>query len=126
MCLSFDGIGETFASYLTAELKDISRFNCVKQLIASCGLDPTIVQSGKSVNYHGPISKRGNRLSRKYLFNVISTIIKISARTNKNNEFYLYYYKKRNEGKHHYASIVACTTKLLRKIYYRFMNSNFC
>lgn len=58
VCMSFYGISYLSAAYLTAELKDISRFSSPKKLIASCGLDPTIVQSGKSIDYHGPISKR--------------------------------------------------------------------
>lgn len=56
---SLFGIGELSASLIIAELKDITRFNNIKQINASCGLDPTIIQSGKSINYHGPISKRG-------------------------------------------------------------------
>ena len=56
--VSLFGIGELSASLIIAELKDITRFNNIKQINASCGLDPTIVQSGKSINYHGPISKR--------------------------------------------------------------------
>ena len=53
---------------IIAELGDINRFENIKQLNAFCGLDPTIVQSGKSINYNGPISKRGNRNARKILF----------------------------------------------------------
>ena len=41
---SLFGIGELSASLIIAELKDITRFNNIKQINASCGLDPTIVQ----------------------------------------------------------------------------------
>ena len=67
--ISIFGIGELSTALIIAELKDITRFDNIKQINASCGLDPTIVQSGKSINYHGPISKRGNRYARKILFN---------------------------------------------------------
>ena len=50
---SLFGIGKLSASLIIAELKDITRFNNIKQINASCGLDPTIIQSGKSINYHG-------------------------------------------------------------------------
>ena len=113
------------AAYLTAELKDISRFCTPKKLISSCGLDPTIVQSGKSIDYHGPISKRGNRLARKYLFNVINGMIQLSSQHQELSEMRLYYNKKRSEGKHHYAAVIACCTKLLRKIYFRFNDPKF-
>ncbi len=43
--LSVPGIGPITAALLVAELKDIRRFDNIKKLIASCGLDPTIVQS---------------------------------------------------------------------------------
>lgn len=125
ICMSFYGISNLSAAYLTAELKDISRFSSPKKLIASCGLDPTIVQSGRSIDYHGPISKRGNRLARKYLFNIINGMIQLSYQHHELEEMRLYYEKKRSEGKHHYAAVIACCTKLLRKIYFRFNDPKF-
>jgi len=115
--LSIPGIGELSASLLLAELKDVTRFNNVKQINAYCGLDPSIIQSGKSVNYHGPISKRGNKYARKVLFNCSSNIITTSARNNTDNSIYVYFRKKQSENKHHYESIIACSTKLIRIIY---------
>lgn len=114
---SIFGIGELSASLLIAELRDVTRFDNVKQLNAFCGLDPTIVQSGKSINYHGPISKRGNRQARKILFNCCVSIITSSVLHNPNNSIYLYFRKKQSEGKHYYECITACCTKLLRIIF---------
>ena len=113
---SIYGIGEFTTSIIIAELGDINRFNNIKQLTAYCGLDPSIKQSGKSVNVHGPISKSGNKYMRKILYIAVSNIITIVGKTKQESDIEIYYRKKRNEGKHHYASIVACTTKLLRKI----------
>lgn len=117
-------IGELSASLIIAELKDITRFNNIKQINASCGLDPTIVQSGKSINYHGPISKRGNRYARKILFNCSRNIITLSAKCDKENSIYVYYQKKKQEGKHFYACLTACSTKLKRIIYALCMNNS--
>lgn len=114
---SIFGIGELSASLILAELRDVNRFDNIKQLNAFCGLDPTIVQSGKSINYHGPISKRGNRQARKILFNCCRNIITCSSLHNQNNSIYLYFRKKQSEGKHHYECITACSTKLLRIIF---------
>ena len=114
---SIFGIGELSTSLLLAELRDVTRFDNIKQLNAFCGLDPTIVQSGKSINYHGPISKRGNRQARKILFNCCQNIITCSSIHNRNNSIYLYFRKKQSEGKHHYECITACCTKLLRIIF---------
>lgn len=121
---SLFGIGELSASLIIAELKDITRFNNIKQINASCGLDPTIVQSGKSINYHGPISKRGNRYARKLLFNCSRNIITLSAKCDKENSIYVYYQKKKQEGKHFYACLTACSTKLIRIIYALCMNNS--
>ena len=121
---SLFGIGELSASLIIAELKDITRFNNIKQINASCGLDPTIVQSGKSINYHGPISKRGNRYARKILFNCSRNIVTLSAKCDKENPIYVYYQKKKQEGKHYYACLTACSTKLIRIIYALCMNNS--
>lgn len=114
---SICGMGELGTSLVIAELGDISRFNNIKQLTAYCGLDPSIKQSGKSINSHGPISKTGNKYIRRILFNCVIAIIKVASIVDLNNDILVYYRKKRNEGKHHYVASVACMTKLLRKIF---------
>ena len=113
---SIYGIGEFTTSIIIAELGDINRFNNIKELTAYCGLDPSIKQSGKSINVHGPISKSGNKYMRKILYLACFNIIRLTAISKQENDIEIYYRKKRNEGKHHYAAIVTCTTKLLRKI----------
>ncbi len=112
--ITVPGIGPYLAAVLLAELKDIRRFENHKKLIAFCGLDPTIVQSGKTINYHGPISKRGNATARKMLFYAVNIILTVARKTNPDMPLLLYYKKKRDEGKHHHASVIACCTKLLR------------
>ena len=114
---SIYGIGETSTTQIIAELGDINRFENIKQLNAFCGLDPTIVQSGKSINYHGPISKRGNRNARKVLFITCCSIIRSSVLHNVDNDLLLYYRKKQAENKHFKECITACSTKLLRIIF---------
>lgn len=121
-CYLFDsinkikGLGEITTALIIAELKDINRFNNIKELTAYCGLDPTIKQSGSTINGKGHISKTGNKYIRKILFNAIINIIAINSKINPQDDILLYYRKKRNEGKHHYVAIIACTTKLLRRI----------
>ena len=114
---SIYGIGETSTAQIIAELGDINRFQNIKQLNAFCGLDPTIVQSGKSINYHGPISKRGNRNARKILFITCCSIIRASVLHNIDSEILLYYRKKQADNKHFKECITACSTKLLRIIF---------
>ena len=114
---SIYGIGELATSQIIAELRDINRFSNVKQLNAYCGLDPTIIQSGKSINYHGPISKRGNNTARKVLFISCCSIIRTTILHNKENDITNYFRKKQAEGKHFNECIIACSTKLLRIIF---------
>lgn len=114
---SIYGIGETSTAQIIAELGDINRFENIKQLNAFCGLETTIIQSGKSINYHGPISKRGNRNARKILFITCCSIIRASVLHNMDNEILLYYRKKQAENKHFKECIIACSTKLLRTIF---------
>ena len=114
---SIYGIGETSTAQIIAELGDINRFQNIKQLNAFCGLDPTIIQSGKSINYHGPISKRGNRNARKILFITCCSIIRASVLHNIDSEILLYYRKKQADNKHFKECITACSTKLLRIIF---------
>ena len=111
-----EGIGELTTSLIIGELKDINRFNNIKQVTAYCGLDPSIKQSGSSINGKGHISKTGNSHIRRILFNTIQNIIRTCSKTNPENDILIYYRKKRNEGKHHYVASIACTTKLLRRI----------
>ena len=114
---SIFGIGETSTAQITAELGDINRFENIKQLNAFCGLDTTIVQFGKLINYNGPISNRGNRNVRKILFISCCSIIRSSILYNNENNFLNYYRKKQADNKHFKECIVACFTKLLRIIF---------
>ena len=114
---SIFGIGEFTTSLIIAELGDINRFRNIKELTAYCGLDPSIKQSGKSINIKGPISKSGNKYLRKILFVSILNILSLTRLCHIENDIEIYYRKKRNEGKHHYVATIACTTKLLRHIF---------
>lgn len=113
---SFYGIGEVLTTELLGELGDITRFDNYKQLIAFCGLDPTIIQSGKSINVHGTISKRGNKYARWILFNISQMVVKLGHQC-PNHPVYNYYLIKKAEGKHYYESLTACSTKILRMLY---------
>ena len=114
---SIFGLGELTTSLIIAELGDVNRFNNIKELTAYCGLDPSIKQSGKSINVHGPISKSGNKYMRKLLFVCVLNIVRLSSKCHIDNDIEIYYRKKRNEGKHHYVATIDSSTKLLRQIF---------
>lgn len=113
---SIPGFGEFSTALFLAEVGDITRFDNKYQFISFIGIDSVISQSGLQ-EYHGPISKTGSKFARTILFNVITTIIQISAHSDKENPIYLFFRKKQSEGKHHYKCIIACSTKLCKIIY---------
>lgn len=108
---SIPGFGEFSTALFLAEVGDITRFDDKYQFISFIGIDSVTSQSGVSA-YHGPI-----------LFNIVTTILQISAHTDKTNPIYLFFRKKQSEGKHHYKCIIACETKLC-KIIYKLCSSN--
>jgi hypothetical protein len=63
------------------------------QFISFIGIDSVTSQSGTSA-YHGPISKTGCKFGRTILFNVVTTLLQISAHTDKSNPIYLFFRKK--------------------------------
>lgn len=123
---SFNGIGDKSAAMLSAELGDISVYSTPQKLISAAGLDPSIRQSGDSIDSHGRITKRGSRHARRVLFRIVHHITMVGAKEDSagklwsNGEIYTYYLKKRAEGKSSTASKIAAMAKLLRKVYYRF------
>ena len=64
---SIPGIGDLTASYLIAELGDISRFQDVGEVVAFVGLNPRQYQSGKKQTTHG-ISRMGRAALRAALY----------------------------------------------------------
>ena len=113
---SIPGFGDFSSALFLAEVGDITRFEERKKFISFIGIDSITSQSGIA-SYHGPISKSGSKFARTILFNVVSTSLQISARTDKENPIYLFFRKKQSEGKHHYKCIIACENKLCKIIY---------
>ena len=113
---SIPGFGDFSTALFLAEVGDITRFNERKEFISFIGIDSVTSQSGVA-SYHGPISKSGSKFARTILFNVVTTLIQISAHIDKENPIYLFFRKKQSEGKHHYKCIIACETKLCKIIY---------
>jgi len=89
---SIPGIGITTAINFIAEIISIKRFPSVKQLIAFIGFDPSLKQSGSSILHHGSISKRGNAILRRTLWQMANGVIRSC------DKFRQYYDKKRSEG----------------------------
>ena len=86
---SIPGFGEFSTALFLAEVGDVTRFDNKYQFISFIGIDSVTSQSGVSA-YHGPISKTGCKFGRTILFNVITTLLQISAHKDKSPRHFKY------------------------------------
>jgi transposase len=114
---SISGTGKASAASFLVELGNINNFATHKQLTAFIGTDPTIYQSGTSVNVKGSISKRGNSHLRRSVWHMAR------AGTVWNPTLKAYYDKKRSEGKTFKQSVIAVANKLIRIIFSMLKNN---
>lgn len=68
LLLSIDGVGETLAAVILAELPGPDAITSSRQAVAYAGLNPSRFQSGSSVNRPTRISKIGNATLRTALY----------------------------------------------------------
>jgi transposase len=74
---SINGIGRTTAFAVLAEMPDVASMKCAQSLAAYAGLNPKLIESGKS---HGKthISRRGNWRLRKAMFYAAMTAMRFN------------------------------------------------
>ena len=111
---SIPGIGEVLASQIAAELGDYTRFKTSKQLVAFCGLDPTILQSGKDDGEHYSITRKGNALLRRSLYLAVTQMQKLRA---ENQITKFLDDKRKNSNLSYKAAVVASCRKLVSVIF---------
>lgn len=114
---SIPGIGEYSAVVILSEISDISLFSNPKQLVAFCGLDPTVRQSGSFVGTHNRISKRGS----SYLRWILNLCTHVAVHPGKNkasaNTVLCNYYLKKCESKPPKVALCACMHKMVNIIF---------
>jgi len=108
---SIPGIGSVTSKNFIIEISSISKFKSVKQLCAFIGIDPSLKQSGSSINFNGSISKRGNANLRRTIWQMAIGTIRSCSLLN------AYFTKKREEGKKFKQAVIATANKLLRIIF---------
>ena len=92
-----------FPLHVLGEIGDINRFTNAKQLVAYCGMDPSVRQSG---NYVG-----------RSLYMVATTAIRKNAKGSLVNSVIYDYYQKKIQTKTRKQSLGAVMNKLLRIIF---------
>jgi transposase len=108
--ISVPGIGPLTAGVILGELGDLCRFNSTDQLTAYSGLDPTVMESGRS-RRTGHISKRGSTILRETLYNAAFAAIRVNPVCKQ------FYQRLKAKGKHHKVCLVAVANKLLHIAY---------
>ncbi|MFK5881139.1 MAG: IS110 family transposase [Sulfurospirillum sp.] len=108
---SIPGIGAVTSKNFMVEVSSVDKFKSVKQLCAFIGIDPSVRQSGTSVNYRGKISKRGNANLRRTIWQMAIGTIRSCEKFN------AYFTKKREEGKKFKQAVIAVANKLLKTIF---------
>jgi hypothetical protein len=114
---SIPGIGETLAPLIVGEIGDIMRFTNVKQLVAYCGIDPSVRQSGNFVGTRNKVTKRGSPFLRRALYVAATTAIRKNPNGWLVNPVIYEYYKKKIESKPKKQALGAVMNKLLRIIF---------
>jgi hypothetical protein len=107
-------LGETIAAKLIGEIGDVRRFESKRSLVAYAGVDPGKNDSGRKVSASGKISRSGDALIRKAVFQAVECYLLNSPA---DEPVYQFLDKKRSEGKLYYVYMTAAGNKFLR-IYY--------
>ena len=108
---SIPGIGTVTSKNFMVEVSSVDKFKSVKQLCAFIGIEPSVKQSGTSINYRGKISKRGNANLRRTIWQMAIGTIRSCVKFN------TYFNKKREEGKKFKQAVIATANKLLKTIF---------
>jgi transposase len=101
------GVGFITAVTIRLEMGDLRRFNKARQLTAYAGLNPTLRQSGASVNGRPHMNKHGNSRVRQALY--LSAMVVIRG----DNDLKHTYMRLREQGKSAMSALGAVMRKLL-------------
>lgn len=113
---SIPGIGAVTSKNFMVEVSSVDKFDSARQLCAFIGIDPSVKQSGTSINYKGKISKRGNANLRRTIWQMAIGTIRSCEKFN------TYFSKKREEGKKFKQAVIAVANKLLKTIFVMLKN----
>lgn len=113
MVRSVPGIGDTLAAEIIACIGDVSRFGSKSSLVAYAGIDPMVSSSGARTGEHLPITRKGNRYLRHYLYLAVVCI----RRLHPESRIAAFVDRKHKNGLCKKAAFVAGSSKLARILY---------
>ena len=109
--MTVPGLSYNTVSVILAEVGDFSNFSTPDKVLAFAGMSPSTYQSGKLVNCHARMEKRGSKYLRVALYNAAKYVCKWDK------TFADYLAKKRAEGKHYNIALSHAAKKLVRLIF---------
>lgn len=116
--ITMPGMGPISAAAILGEIGDICWFKNAKQLVAFCGIDPTVRQSGNFRGTRNRMSKRGSPFLRRVLFIVAMASIRVKRNQEEANPVLRnYYLDKRAAGKAKKVALGAVMRKLVHYVY---------
>jgi len=103
---------------LLAEIGDFSCFSKPKKLVAFCGLDPSVKQSGNTNSQSNRISKRGSSNIRAILDICTHVAIHTNPHSKKSaNPVLAEYYQEKRKSKPPKVAKCACMRKMVNIIF---------
>jgi transposase len=113
---SITGIGPISAATIVSEIRDFENFSSPKKLVAFCGIDPAVMESGNFKGSKVKISKRGSRYLRRVLY--IAALANIKQYNGKYiNSVLAEYYQAKIQSKPKKVALVAVMHKLVNYIF---------
>lgn len=114
---SIPGIGTFSAIIILAEMGDVRRFSKAKQLVAYCGLDPAVKQSGTFTSTNTKMSKRGSPYLRKILNICTHVAVHPGRKGVSANAVLTGYYEEKCKKKPPKVALCACMHKMVLIIF---------
>jgi len=105
------GLSSPLVAAIHAETDPIGDFASPEQYVAYTGLDPSLHESGDSIQWRGKISKRGSPVLRHALFLAAFVV------SRRHDYFRRIYRKHRTRGKKHRNALVIVARRLARVIW---------
>ncbi|SHH86785.1 Transposase IS116/IS110/IS902 family protein [Caloranaerobacter azorensis DSM 13643] len=111
------GIGIISAAIFISEIRDFNNFKNARKLVAFCGIDPAVVESGKFKGDRVKMSKRGSGYLRRVLFMAALASIRKNRNSKYINPVLYNYYSLKAQSKPKKVALVALMHKIVNYIF---------
>lgn len=114
---SIPALGPLSSAVILSEIRDPKAFPNPRKLIAFCGIDPAVNESGKFKGTQMKISKRGSRYLRRALYMAALASIKKNNNGQYANTTLAQYYHEKIKSKPKKSALIAVMHKLVNYIF---------